>query len=55
VAWSARVGWRLLEVKSKRGKLTPDEKKLHAECPGPIDIVRTTKQALQVMGGEGER
>ena len=42
------------KVKTLRGRLTPDERKLHAESPGPIDVVRTLEQALQAMGLEWE-
>ena len=54
VAWTPQRGWRLLEVKTLRGRLTPDEKALHDSCPGPIDVVRTLEQALQAMGLEWE-
>ena len=52
VAWTPQRGWRLLEVKTARGRLSPAERKLHAESPGPIDVVRTLGEALRVMGIE---
>ena len=34
-------GNRLVEVKAKRGKLTPEQAKFFQEWPGPIHIVRS--------------
>ena len=34
-------GNRLVEVKAKRGKLTPEQERFFSEWPGPIHIVRS--------------
>lgn len=40
----------LLEVKSKRGKLTPAQKAFHALWKGPLYVVRSVVEALAVIG-----
>ena len=39
-----------LELKTSSGKLTADQKKFHTEWTGYISVVRTVKEALQVIG-----
>ena len=40
----------LLEVKSEKGKLTPDQVKWHKKWSGQIATVRTVEEALIVCG-----
>ena len=40
--------WRLIEVKSKAGSLTPDQRKWHALWP--VHICRTPEEALRAVG-----
>lgn len=47
--------WRMLEIKdgkkyASQRKLTPDQEKFHAACKGPIHVVTTPAEALEVMG-----
>lgn len=47
--------WLPLEIKdgSKKPsarKLTPDEERLHAECPGPIYVINSVSEALMACG-----
>lgn len=48
------VGFRgnnyLIEIKSPRGKLTPDEIRWHDEWRGQVAIVRTVDDAFKVIG-----
>lgn len=48
------VGWRgqnfLLEVKTERGKMTPDEATWHELWNGDVAIVRSDDDALRVIG-----
>jgi hypothetical protein len=40
----------LLEIKSKRGKLTPAQVRFHALWKGPLYTVRSVVEALAVLG-----
>lgn len=40
----------LMEVKSGKGELTPDEKKFFAEWPGEKVVVRSVAEALAATG-----
>jgi hypothetical protein len=44
----------LVEVKSKSGKLTPEQAKFHAEWKGPKAVVRTVQEAAELVGKMGE-
>ena len=39
----------LLEIKTDRGKLTPDQQIFHKVWPGQVDIVHTLEEALKVI------
>lgn len=39
----------LLEVKSKKGKLTPDQERWHGFWRGQVGVVRTIGEALDVL------
>jgi len=39
----------LVEVKSKYGKLSPDEQAFHDLWPGKIHVIRSTDEALQLL------
>jgi hypothetical protein len=47
-------GLHLLELKTKTGKLTPDEREWHTRWPGPIHIVRDYREALRAVGASWE-
>ena len=40
----------LMEVKTAKGKLTPDQQEFHRQWMGEIHIVRTVDEALGVLG-----
>ncbi len=40
----------LIEVKTAKGKLTPDESTWIEKWNGPVHIVRTIEEALRVLG-----
>jgi hypothetical protein len=42
----------LLEVKSKTGTLTPDERVWHGNWNGQVVIVRSVEEAIRAVGGE---
>lgn len=48
------VGWRngtwIMEIKTEDGTLTPAEQRWHANWRGPVYIVRSPDEALQVIG-----
>jgi hypothetical protein len=50
------VGFRgvnyFLEVKSKTGVLTPDERVWHGNWNGQVVIVRSVEEAIKAVGGE---
>ena len=52
LAWTRKVGWQLLEVKTATGTLTDAEEQFHDVCPGPVWIVRTLEGAARIMGLE---
>jgi len=47
------VGWRgynwLFEVKSDKGRMTPDETTFHLTWQGQIHVIRNVEQALEIM------
>ncbi len=50
LAWTASEGWRVIEVKQPRGRLTPQQTDLHARVP--VCVVRSVQQALELYGVE---
>ena len=42
----------LLEVKTPKGKLTPDQERWHPEWRGQVSVVRTAEEAWAVIGAE---
>lgn len=48
LVWSSRDGFRLLEVKSKAGKLTPDQQVMRSRVP--FTVVRSVEDALALYG-----
>lgn len=47
-AYQGRMG--LMELKAKRGRLSPAQQKFLAEWPGPpVPVVRTVEEALAVV------
>ena len=50
LAYSARSGYVLLEVKVPGEKLTEDQERFHREWPGRIHIVETIDDALRACG-----
>lgn len=41
-------GWGLVEVKTAKGTLTPQQEKFREEFPGPYYVVRTIEDAQRV-------
>ena len=46
LAWTAREGFRLLEVKQKTGKLTA----LQQQTQIPFTVIRSVEEALRIYG-----
>lgn len=50
------LGWQgvnyLIEVKSKGGKLTPDQVQFHTEWNGQIAVCKTLEEVLEVLNIE---
>ena len=40
----------LFEVKTQRGRLTPDEDRFFNEWPGQKDVIHSAEDALRIMG-----
>ena len=45
-----RMCWRLLEVKTPEGKLTPEQREFMAAHPGAVQLARTPEEALSAFG-----
>ncbi len=48
LCWSKHDGFRLVEVKTPRGKLTPEQIKFRALVP--FEVVRSVEEALKLYG-----
>jgi hypothetical protein len=48
LAWRADTGWRVLECKTPRGRLTKAQRAVHTHVP--IQIVRSVDEALALYG-----
>lgn len=42
-------GWRAIEVKTDRGKLTPDQVEFHETFPGGVHVIRTVEEAARLV------
>ena len=50
LVWTPEKGLMLLEVKTTRGKLTPDQIEWHEQWEGPVYVVESIEEALEVVG-----
>lgn len=53
LVFTEEIGLKLVEIKVKKGKLTPAQEKFHARFP--VEIVRTPTEALALLTPKPER